>query len=155
MLGAGVRRNRSVNVRAEGARTEEGLGPQTPRRETSQVKGPRRNTKGFTLIEILIVVLIIGILLGIAVPNFIRAQATTKTKACISNMRMIDSAKLQWAIENGKPVSSKPTAEELVSYLGCSDLPICPEGTRAYVIRSVDTQTVCPNVGKYPDHVQP
>ncbi|MCL6624082.1 MAG: prepilin-type N-terminal cleavage/methylation domain-containing protein, partial [Fimbriimonadales bacterium] len=62
---------------------------------TNLVKNRRR--KGFTLVEIMIVVLIIGILLAIAIPNFMRARETSRTKSCISNLRQIDAAKEQWA----------------------------------------------------------
>src|SRR5207244_6719969 len=56
--------------------------------------------KGFTLVEIMIVVLIIGILLAIAVPNFIKARETSRTKSCIANLKQIDAATEQWAMDN-------------------------------------------------------
>jgi prepilin-type N-terminal cleavage/methylation domain-containing protein len=59
-----------------------------------------RKTKAFTLVEIMIVVLIIGILLAIAVPNFIRARETSRARTCSSNLKQIDSAKEQYAMEN-------------------------------------------------------
>lgn len=59
----------------------------------------RPTTNGFTLVEIMIVVLIVGILLGIAVPNFANARDRSRQKACISNLRLIDSAKEQWAMD--------------------------------------------------------
>src|SRR6266702_6541606 len=59
-----------------------------------------RGRKGFTLVEIMIVVLIIGILLAIAVPNFIKARETSRTKSCIANLKQIDAATEQWAMDN-------------------------------------------------------
>jgi len=51
------------------------------------------STKGFTLVEIMIVVAIIGILVGIAVPGFIRARTQSQGKACCENLQKIDGAK--------------------------------------------------------------
>src|SRR4028118_930680 len=63
-------------------------------------KNLKKNARrGFTLIEIMIVVLIIGILLAIAVPNFVKARESSRTKACVSNLKQIDSAKEQWAMD--------------------------------------------------------
>jgi prepilin-type N-terminal cleavage/methylation domain-containing protein len=66
-------------------------------------RGAKGQTSGFTLVEILIVVLIVGVLLGIAVPNFTHAREAARQKACISNLRMIESAKAMWALDNKKP----------------------------------------------------
>jgi prepilin-type N-terminal cleavage/methylation domain-containing protein len=60
-----------------------------------------RTSKGFTLVEIMIVVLIIGILLAIAVPNFITARTNSRVQTCIANLKQIDTAKEQFAMANG------------------------------------------------------
>ena len=56
--------------------------------------------RGFTLVEIMIVVLIIGILLAIAIPNFVRARNTSRGKACQANLKQIDSATEQYLMDN-------------------------------------------------------
>jgi type II secretory pathway pseudopilin PulG len=54
-------------------------------------------------VEILFVILIIGVLMGIAVPNFTQAREEARQKACVSNLRMIDAAKEMWALDNKQP----------------------------------------------------
>src|SRR5580658_5572336 len=61
----------------------------------------RNNARGFTLVEIMIVVLIIGILLAIAVPNFINARTNSRTQTCIANLSQIESGKEQYAMAAG------------------------------------------------------
>ena len=65
----------------------------------------------------MIVVLIIGILLAIAIPNFVNARDTSRTKACISNLKQIDGAKQQWAMANNKTSADTPDAAALGTYI--------------------------------------
>jgi prepilin-type N-terminal cleavage/methylation domain-containing protein len=75
---------------------------------------------GFTLVEIMIVVAIIGLLASIAVPNFVRARSRAQTDACLNTLRQIDAAKQQWALENGKTPVDTP------QWIGAADTAIQP-----------------------------
>lgn len=74
----------------------------------------RNKRKAFTLVEIMIVVLIIGILLAIAVPNFIKARQSSRLQTVIGNLKQIESAKEQWAMETGQVSTAVPTQADLV-----------------------------------------
>ncbi len=104
----------------------------------------RRGEKGFTLIEIMIVVLIIGILLAIAVPNFVRARETSRAKSCLSNLKQIDSAKEQWAMDTK---ASDGDAGPAISAIAGSGLyikaaPVCPSGG-TYTVNNIGTDPTC------------
>jgi prepilin-type N-terminal cleavage/methylation domain-containing protein len=57
---------------------------------------------GFTLVEIMIVVAIIGLLAAIAIPNFLKARSKAQATACINNLRQLDAAVQQYCMEAGK-----------------------------------------------------
>jgi len=98
---------------------------------------------GFTLIEIMIVVLIIGILLAIAVPNFMKARESSRTKSCIANLKQIQSAKEQWAMDNKEAGTAVPVAADLYgATLYIKTTPSCPSGG-AYTINAVDVDPTC------------
>src|SRR6201996_8730726 len=73
---------------------------------------------GFTLVEIMIVVAIIGLLAAIAIPNFVKARTTSQANACVNNLRQIDGAKQQWALENKQLPTASPASTVLQPYLG-------------------------------------
>jgi prepilin-type N-terminal cleavage/methylation domain-containing protein len=106
-----------------------------------------KSRRGFTLIEIMIVVLIIGILLAIAVPNFVLARKAARTKACISNLKQIQSAKEQWAMDQKRPGTDTPgTADLIGAALYIKVAPTCPSTNATYPIaETVDANPVCAN----------
>jgi prepilin-type N-terminal cleavage/methylation domain-containing protein len=83
---------------------------------------------GFTLVEIMIVVAIIGLLAAIAIPNFVRARDTTQKNACINNLRQIAQATQEWATENREPDSALAKSDDLKNYLRDNLFPHCPSG---------------------------
>ena len=80
---------------------------------------------GFTLVEILIVVLIISILLTVAVPNFVSARQNSRQNACYSNQNKLNAAKAIWYQDSGAAAAESPLMSDLVPVY-IRFVPRCP-----------------------------
>jgi len=102
-----------------------------------------RQRSGFTLVEIMIVVAIIGLLVAIAVPNFIQARLSAQKNACIKNLSTIESAKQQWGTEYGKTDGDAPALTDLIGpLLYLKVMPSCPGGG-SYTLGVIGGNATC------------
>ena len=116
----------------------------------------KTNRKGFTLVEIMIVVAIIALLAAIAIPSFMKARLQARTSACINSLRLIDHAKEQWATTNNKNTGDVPAVADIQPYLKGTALPKCPSVGSAgadYNPNAMGSDPTCPST--FTDHVLP
>jgi len=104
-------------------------------------------TRGFTLLEIMIVVSLIGMLAAIAIPNFVKARSQSQVNACLNNLRKIDDATQEWALEHLAGPASSVTFDDIQPYLKSSVL--CPSAgpgatfATSYTLSTVSNKPSC------------
>ncbi len=122
------------------------------------MKKQNQTTKaGFTLVEIMIVVAIIGLLAAIAIPNFVRARKTAQANSCINNLRLIDSAKQQLQLEKPGTAISQSTITPYLGRGASGEFPKCPTTgtTAAYTVGAADAKPTCANTSADFPHALP
>jgi prepilin-type N-terminal cleavage/methylation domain-containing protein len=86
-----------------------------------QIKTNRKS--GFTLVEIMIVVAIIGLLAAIAIPNFVKAREQAQLNSIVNNLRITEGAKDQWALENKQGTGATPVDTDIAPYMKNNKFP--------------------------------
>jgi prepilin-type N-terminal cleavage/methylation domain-containing protein len=113
--------------------------------------------RGFTLLEIMIVVALIGMLAAIAIPNLVKARSQSQANACLNNLRQVDNATQEWALEHGKGPSSVVLYSDIQPYLKSEVLcPAAGSGTTFALSYSVSTVSNKPSCQIVPSkHICP
>jgi prepilin-type N-terminal cleavage/methylation domain-containing protein len=100
---------------------------------------------GFTLVEIMIVVAIMGLLAAIAIPNYAQARGATQKRVCITNLRQIEGAIQRWSMEMNKDEGQAVTYSDIRSYL--KGAVVCPAGGTgfedSYTVTTVEAAPIC------------
>lgn len=113
-----------------------------------------RNEKGFTLIELMVVILIIGILVAIAIPVFNSARDSANERSCQANLRTLDGAIQTWRAGNtGAWPANGTEAEAALVPDYVKEMPVCPSDDDSYTVggggATTPTTFSCPNGHSY------
>ncbi|MCW3061007.1 MAG: Prepilin-type cleavage/methylation protein [Capsulimonas sp.] len=103
----------------------------------------RRRRSAFTLVEIMIVILVIGMLLNIATPAFLHARDLGQARACVANLRNITSAKEQFALEHDASNTYTPVWSDISPYIKSKSAPLCPTNGSVYQLNDIKSYAAC------------
>ena len=103
--------------------------------------------RGYTLVEIMIVVAILGLLVALAIPNFLKSRNNAQKQVCIENLAQIESAKQIWGVEAGHKEGDVPNDGNLFgATLYMKVKPKCPGGGQ-YTLNAIGVNATCENDG--------
>ncbi len=109
----------------------------------------QKNRGGFTLVEIMIVVAIIALLAAIAVPNFLRSRKRSQATQVLEDLRIIDSAVDQYAIENNKTAGASVNWTDIQKYVKTGTRLYTSNGTdilgNSFTLPTVDSSPLVPS----------
>ena len=107
----------------------------------NQMRKIKLRSGGFTLVEIMIVVAIIGLLIAVAVPNFSKMRKDAQKTACHAQLKQIDGSKEMWATQEKRADGDTPSESQLGAYFK-DGMPTCPGGG-SYTIGPVGSDANC------------
>jgi prepilin-type N-terminal cleavage/methylation domain-containing protein len=111
-----------------------------PRKGVTTMKTTRRS--GFTLLEIMMAVTIIGFLAGLTIPAFMRSRRTTQATRCVTNLKLIEAAKEQWAMENFADIGSVCVRSDILVYFK-KGFPECPGSGSYEPLTPIGSNVLC------------
>ena len=111
----------------------------------NKMKIKQMRASGFTLVEIMIVVAIIGMLIAVAVPNFSKMRRDAQKTACHAQLKQIDGSKEMWATQEKRADGDTPSEAQIGEYIS-DGMPSCPGGG-AYTIGAVGQKATCTTHG--------
>jgi prepilin-type N-terminal cleavage/methylation domain-containing protein len=123
------------------------LNTQGPKREWNQPVV----LQGFTLVELMITMGIMGLLVAVAAPNFVSAREKAQRELCIHNLQRLDAAKATWALKVGVGSDEEPSDEDLEPEFRDQRIPLCPAGG-TYTLGLVSESVTCSleDLGHFP-----
>ncbi len=98
---------------------------------------------GFTLVELIVILVVLGVLGGIAIPKYIQNRTTKRRNACTANLKMMDGAKWSWSVETRQAGTAVPADSDIFGwslYMGSKLL--CPLGG-TYSLNAISIRTTC------------